>query len=60
MMSQLSENTPALWACNETLEEHLRNASIIAHLLYCIAAVTVSVFHDESEGTLEVPAYNSQ
>jgi hypothetical protein len=60
MMFQFSENTPALLACNETLGEHLHNASIIAHPLYCIAAVAVSVFRDESEGTLEVPTYNSQ
>jgi hypothetical protein len=60
MMSQLNENTPALWARNETLGEHSRDANIIAHPLYSIATVAVGVFRDESEGTLEVPAYDSQ
>jgi hypothetical protein len=42
------------------LGEHSRDASIIAHPLYLIASAAVAVFRDESEGTLEVPAYGSK
>jgi hypothetical protein len=60
MMCQSTGNTLPLWAHNEMLGEHSRDASIIAHPLYLIASAAVAVFRDESEGTLEVPAYGSK